>query len=125
MKRFPCRLGIALSMFLTGCTQAALVKKLTPPEAESTAISYVDLLRQRNFDQIEHDLDPGIAKSDDRDTLAQMIALFPDEIPESVKVVGVDLSHQQDSSSTKITLEYEFPSKWVLAHKEGNVSTLE
>jgi hypothetical protein len=127
--RFACRLGIALSTFLAGCTQAALVKKFTPPGAESTAISYVDLLRQHNFDLIEHDLDPTVAKSDDRETLAQMAALFPEEIPESVKVVGVDLSHGQASSSTKVTLEYEFPSKWLLAsvttQKDGHVSTLE
>jgi hypothetical protein len=129
VKRIAFPLGIALCTVVGGCTQGALVKKFTPPGAESTAISYVDLLRQRNFDQIEHDLDPSVAGPDDRDKLAQMAALFPDEIQKSVKVVGVDLSHGQAPSTTKITLEYEFPSKWLLAsvttQKRGNVSTLE
>ena len=116
--RFKCLIGIALCACLVGCNQTALMnnllKKQTPPGAELTARHYVDLLRQGKFDQIERDLDPSIVDSNIRNTLAKMAAIFPAENPESVKVVGVNLSHGQDYSKTEINLEYQFPSKWLL-----------
>jgi hypothetical protein len=125
--RFKCLVGIVFCACLFGCDQAAVMKKcffgcdqaklmkiLTPPEAESSARYYVDLLRQGKFDQIKSDLDPGVADSNLRDELTQMAALFPAENPESVKVVGVNRSNGQDYSKTEITLEYQFPMKWLL-----------
>ncbi len=125
--RFKCLVGIAFCVCLFGCDQAAVMKQcifgcdqakvmkiLTPPEAESNARYYVDLLRQGKFDQIKSALDPSAVDPNLRDELTQMAALFPAENPESVKVVGVDVSNGQDLSKTEITLEYQFPSKWLL-----------
>jgi hypothetical protein len=116
--RFMWLGGLAFCAIFLGCDQTALmnilVKKHTPPEAESTARYYVDLLRQGKFDQIKRDLDPSVVDPNLRDKLAQMAALFPAENPQSVKVVGFDLSNGQGYSKTKITLEYQFPSKWLL-----------
>jgi len=98
------------------------------PGAESIARGYVDLLRQEKFDQIEHDLAPRIADSNVRDALAEMAALFPDEIPESGKVVGAHIFRAQGYSTVNITLEYKFPSKWLLVNavtqKKGDASTV-
>jgi hypothetical protein len=116
--RFKCLIGIAFFASLVGCNQEALVKFWTPPEAESTARSYVDLLRQGQFDQIERDLDPSIVDPNLPDTLAKMAAIFPAGDPQSIKVVGVNtevgvnISHPQNTS--RITLEYQFPNKWLL-----------
>jgi hypothetical protein len=126
--RFKCLVGIAFCAFLVGCDQAALMKRWTPPEAESIARNYVDLLRQGKFDQIERDLDSSVTDSDVRDTFAKMAAIFPTENPESVKVVGAHIFHGQEYSTTDITLEYQFPSKWLLVsvvtRRQGDLSTV-
>ena len=116
--RFKWLGGLAFCAIFLGCNQADLmsnlVKKGTPPEAESTARCYVNLLRQGKFDRIKSDLDPSVVDSNLRDELTQMAALFPSENPKSVKVVGVDLSNSKDYSKTTITLEYQFRNKWLL-----------
>jgi hypothetical protein len=100
--------------FLVGCDQAALMKSFTPTADESIARNCVDLLRQEKFDQIERQLDPTLVDSNLRNTLAEMAALFPNGDPESVKVVGLNVSQRQEYSATTIQLEYEFPGKWLL-----------
>jgi hypothetical protein len=126
--RFRYLVGIALCVFLVGCDEAALMKKWTPPEAEKIARSYVDLLRQREFDRIERDLDASIKDSNVRDTFAKMAAIFPTGDPQSVKVVGAHIFRGQGYATTDITLEYQFPSKWLLVsvttQSKGNVSTV-
>jgi hypothetical protein len=126
--RFKYLVGIALCAFLLGCDDAAMMRKWTPPEAEANARNYIELLRQGKFDRIEHDLDPSITDSNIRDTFAKMAALFPAEDSESVKVVGAHTFHGQGYSTADITLEYQFPNKWLLAsvatQNKGNVSTV-
>jgi hypothetical protein len=111
-----------------GCNEASLMKKFTPPEDESIDRGYIDLLRQGKFDQIEHDLDPSLVDSNIRITLTNMAAIFPAEIPESVKVVGAVTSRGPQSSTVNITFEYQFPSKRLLVNvatrKVGDVHTI-
>jgi hypothetical protein len=120
--------AIAFCVFLVGCNQAALMKKWTPPETESIARSYVELLRQGQFDRIERDLDASIKDSNVRDTFAKMAAIFPDGNPESVKVVGAHIFRGPEYSTTDITLEYQFPNKWLLVsvatRRKGEVSSV-
>jgi hypothetical protein len=128
MMRFIYVVGVAFCAFLVGCDQATLMKKFTPPEDESIARRYVDLLRQGKFDQVERDLAPSVVDSNVPDTFAKMAAIFPAEIPESTKVVGANIFHSPEYSTTSITLEYQFPSKWVLVNvvtqRKGDVSTI-
>ena len=114
--RFSYFVVIAFSILLAGCDQAALMKKIVPPEQEAIAKGYVELLRQREFDQIEHDLDSSVTDSNTENTLAQMAALFPDENTASIKVVGAHTFSDQKSSTMDMTFEYEFPSKWLLVN---------
>jgi hypothetical protein len=104
------------------------MKKFAPPEAVSIARSYVEMLRQGKFDQIEHDLDSSTQDPHAQDTFAKMAAVFPAEATKSVKVVGANVFYGPEYSRTNITLEYEFPSKWLLANvvtqKKGPVSTI-
>ena len=120
--------GIAFCAFLFGCDQATLMKKFTPPEDESTARSYFDQLRTGNFDQIASDLDTSLADSNVRDKLSEMASIIPAETPISVKVVGAHIFRGKEGSTTSITLEYQFPSKWLLVEvttrKDGGVSTI-
>jgi hypothetical protein len=104
------------------------MKRWTPPGAEATARNYVELLRQGKFERIEQDLDAGITDANTRDTFAKMAALFPAGDPESVKVVGAHTFHGQGYSTADITLEYQFPSKWLIVsvatQSKASVSTV-
>jgi hypothetical protein len=128
LMRFKCLVGIAFCTFLVGCDQTTFMKKWYAPEDELSARSYVDLLLQGKFDQIARDLDPTVTDSNVLHEFATMAAIVPAEIPKSVKVVGAHTFRGRGYSTTSITLEYQFPSKWVLVDvttkKEGNVSTL-
>ena len=46
-------LGVLFLAVLSGCNQATLMKKMTPPEEEAIARRYMDDLRQNRFNQIE------------------------------------------------------------------------
>lgn len=120
-------LGGLFLMVLSGCDQATLMKKMTPQEDEAITRRYVDDLRQNRFDQIEQDLDPGLKDSNMHGTLASMAAMFPAQEPVSAKVVGFR-SFLGNVRRTEITLEYEFPQKWLLAEvatqKSGGVTTI-
>ena len=125
----PIHLSIvALCMFLVGCDEAAIMKKMTPPGAESKAKGYVDLLQQGKLDLIERDLDPSIVDANTRESLTKMAFAFPIDVPQFVKVVGSHTVKEPDYLRTDIALEYEFPSKWLLANvaiqRKGNITTV-
>jgi hypothetical protein len=126
--RFKYLVGVAFCVFLLGCDDAAIMRKWTPPGAEANARNYVELLRQGKFEGIERDLDASVTDSNIRDTFAKMAALFPAGDPESVKVVGAHTLHGQGYSTADITLEYQFPNKWLLVsvatQSKGDVSTI-
>src|SRR6202795_1074744 len=86
---------VALVMFLAGCNESALMKKFIPPEVESADKEYVEQLRQGNFEQIVHDLDPSLSDPNIRDTFSKMRALFPAGAPKSIKLVGAHTTHFQ------------------------------
>jgi hypothetical protein len=120
--------AIAFCLCLAGCTRAQLMKRITPREDESFARRYVELLRQQAFDQVEHVLDPSIAGSDVRNKLATMVGLFPSGDPKSTKVVAFSFRPGRESSTHWLTLEYEFPDKWLLVaisiQRKGGASTI-
>jgi hypothetical protein len=109
-------ISFLLVFFGTGCDQANLIQKFTSPQDESTARHYVDLLRQGRYQEIEAHADPSIQGPEMPDRLAAIAAFFPSGEPISVKVVGVNSFHAPPVIKTSITLEYEFPGKWLLAN---------
>ena len=124
--RFKCLAGLAFCAFLFGCDPAAQINKFVPPGAESTARNYFDLLQQGKFDQITRDFDPSVPNVPG--SLAEMASLIPAETPESAKIVGAHTFRSPEYSTTSITLEYQFPSKWLLVDvttkKTGDISTI-
>ena len=111
----------------SGCDQATLMKKMTLEEAEAMTRRYTDDLRQNRFDRIEQDMDPGLKDSNMRGTLESMAAMFPAQEPVSTKLVGFR-SFFGRVKRTEVTLEYEFPQKWLLAEvitqKSAGVTTI-
>jgi hypothetical protein len=128
LMRFRCFIIVALSMFLAGCDQAALMKKFVPPDAESADKEYVEQLQHGKFDQIERDLDPSLSSPGIADAFAKMTALFPAGTPKSIKVVGAHTTHLQEFSRVDLTFEYEFAEKWLIVNivtqKQGEASTI-
>jgi hypothetical protein len=126
--RFSYFVAITFCVLLVGCDQAALMKEFSPPGEESVAKGYVQLLQQQKFDQIERDLDASVTDPSIRNKLSQMAALFPVENPALVKVVGAHSFRNPESSTVDMTLEYEFPNKWLLVNvttrKVGDIRTL-
>jgi len=120
-------LGGLFLVVLSGCDQATLMKKMTPQEDETITRRYADDLRQYRFDQIEQDMDPELKNRNLRGALASMAAMFPAHEPVSTKVVGFRRFFG-NVPRTAITLEYEFPQKWLLAEvvtqKSGGVTTI-
>lgn len=120
--------GIAFCASLSDCDQATLMKKFTPPDDELFARTYFDQLRQGEFDQIVSDLDPSEENPGVRVKLVEMASLIPAGAPVSVKVVGAHVFRNRESSTTSITLEYQFPSKWLLVdvttQKKAEASTV-
>lgn len=112
--RFICLASLVLCAFLIGCDQATLMKEFTSATDEAVARNYAEQLRQAQFDQIEHDLDPSVVVPNPQDTFSKMSAYFPPGTPTSVKVVGSHTSHRADTYRSDITLEYQFPAKWLL-----------
>ena len=134
----PSLILILLSAFLfcAGCTESSLERlearmmtNITNPKDEQLVRSYVQYLWEHNYDSIERELDPRLRTDDLREKLNAMSQLLPTQEPKSVKVVGYRVVHHPDSSKTiAITLEYEFPSEWLLAELErsedGDASTV-
>lgn len=120
--------SVVACVLLVGCDQATMMKKFTPAADEAIAKSYAQLIQERKFDQIEQALDPSIVNTSTTNTLAQMADFFPSDAPDSVKVVGAHTFRSLELSRSDITLEYQFPTKWLLVNvvtqKKKDVSTV-
>jgi hypothetical protein len=97
-----------------GYDRASILRALTPRDDEALALHSVELLLRGQFDEIENSLDPSIRNRDTHETLAVMASMFPNN-PISVKTVDVSVARSRNSSTTNITLEYQFVQSWLLA----------
>lgn len=112
-----CCLGMILvvvAVVLCGRSYSIAQSEVAPQDDEAAARRYFDLLRHKEFDEIEKDVDPGLQVGL-RGTLTDMAEKFPDREPLSVKVVERSPGRLGDSELVYIGLEYEFPRRWVLA----------
>jgi hypothetical protein len=127
--RFVWLIVLPMCVLLSGCDQAAVAPYVTAGKNASDARMYAEMLRHRDFDQLEAHLDRTARDSHDRDMYEQLAATFPEGDPRTIKVVGLTVPKSADSSSTDVSLEYEFAGQWVLATvamhgNEGDVATL-
>jgi hypothetical protein len=127
--RFIYSIGVLFLIILSGCGNPDnLIKKFTPPEDETIATNYIALLRQRQFEPIEKDLDPNLKSALTQDTLVKMAEAIPPQDPISVKVIGANSVRSTDLYKINLTFEYQFRSKWLLINvatqKKDGVSTI-
>jgi hypothetical protein len=126
--RYSIFMVVMVLALVAGCDQASMLKAMTPSADEQAAKSYIDLLRQHKFEQIEQDIDPGIRAPNLHETLMGMAALIPAKNPTSVKVVGANTFKSPGIYRSNITFEYQFSNQWLLANvaiqKKDGVSTI-
>lgn len=116
--------AILCLLFVVGCFgmtfarshQGGIMERMTSPADRAQVEGYVNLLQQRKFDVIEKGLDPNIVGDGTSGQLAEMAAQLPKQSPTSVKVVGFNRYLGDDLVTQTVTLEYEFPGRWLLAN---------
>lgn len=123
-------LAILLSfvVMLNGCDTKTILDHAAP-ETVQTAKSNVDYLRHGQFDKIEASLDPSIDRANVPADLARMASILPQQEPQSIKTVGAYVTcATRKGCDTRVTLEYQFPSKWILVemvvHRQNNTATI-
>lgn len=111
--------NLLLSLFalimLSACDQKALFEKFVPQEETKFSKEYLALFRARNYEAIETKINPAVKDVALRSKLEQIAALFPQEEPKEVAVVGSHVVNTQSSQQTNLSLQYEFSNKWLLA----------
>ncbi|HXB59487.1 MAG TPA: hypothetical protein VNU95_07975 [Candidatus Acidoferrales bacterium] len=126
--QFICLFCVFALIVLSGCNQNSLIEKFASPEDKTTATKYIALLRQKQFEPIERDLDPSLKSDLKQDTLEKMANAIPTQEPVSVKIVGAYSSQEDDIYKDDLTFEYEFPTNWLLINvatqKKSGVSTI-
>lgn len=105
-----------LLCLVASCTQKDLTLELVPPVDQALALHYVDLLRSRNFDEIDRAVVPSVRGPKLYAALLKMTEALPDEQPSSTKLVGAQLRTDKDGTRTDLVFEYDFSGKWVLAN---------
>jgi hypothetical protein len=105
--------GLFLLIALAGCSQSGILDKIAP-DAVASAKSYFEMLRNHQYQPIQNLLNKSIKDPDLQKTLAGVAAHIPDEKPISVKTVGLHVFRNSHTCNTDVTLEYEFPSQWLL-----------
>lgn len=92
------------------------MRKYLPQQARADAEAYVNQLREHQLDQIQKEMDPSVSSPGDiGGVLTTMAGLFPTGQPTSVKLVGYNRLETPDGVTRRMTLEYEFPQKWLIA----------
>lgn len=116
MRRWAAGL-LLMVCILVGCDQRALIEKATPKEDADFAKQYIGLFQKSDFAAIEARMSPSIKNAQLRPTLMLMATMLPPEAPVSIEVVGVEATQSADgSSTTSLSLQYEFPKAWILVN---------
>jgi len=117
-------IGILLAILTFGCHQS------TSPDSDPTAPHLVlakeffELVRTRNLDYAQTSINPALVKPELQQTLQQLAALFPQEVPRDVKTIGnlVDVHYDTvagrgttETWRAHVTFQYEFQNAWLLA----------
>lgn len=105
-----------LLLALAACNQADTIQKFASPADQALAKNYIELLRQKRFEDIEKAADPSIAGASLHETLVKMATYFPPGEPSSIALVGAHRMNADDASTVNLTFEYGFSGKWILTN---------
>ncbi len=128
MARLWSIIAVALLSVITGCSAKSIMDHIAPETVQEAKTNF-DYLRHKQYDRIEPLLDASIDRTYLRANLDEMVAQVPAQDPVSVKTVGAYVvCDTRKGCDTRVTLEYEFPAKWVLVqmivHSKGESSVI-
>lgn len=100
---------------LAGCDQAAVFDSLVTKEESRLAKDFVAQIAARDYTAVEAALDPQFRTPDLHARLEAMAAVVPAAAPMSVSVIGSHTMVSTTGTRYRITLQYEYPTSWLLA----------
>ena len=109
-------IGLLAVLAVSGCNQKAWFEKLMPKEDVEFAKDYIALYQARDFESIEATIDPGLKNAELRPNLEQIAAIFPEGTPKDIQTVGFQSFRNADTCRVNLTLQYEYPEKWLLVN---------
>jgi hypothetical protein len=108
----PVALWLVLAL-IAGCNQQDMLSLIASTDDQAVARKYIELLRDRRFDEIEQATHPSI-RSQLGDALGQMADMLPQADPTSITLVGAHKSTNNGSRTTNLTFEYGFREEWFI-----------
>jgi hypothetical protein len=98
----------------SGCS-SSLFRREAPAEDVDFARRYMVLFQSRAYPAIEMGMDPTIRDPQIRAKIVQMASAFPQGEPKSVQVIASTARVSGDTTTSTLSFQYEYPSRWVLA----------
>lgn len=107
---------LLLTLGLAGCSPHAAWESLVPEDDVAFAQAFLSDLQAGGFATTREQWEPSL-RADPHlpDGLAQIAALFPAEMPREVRTVGFHVAHWSDVTAVRLSLEYEYSDRWLLA----------
>lgn len=113
-----CVAGLAL---LGGCSADDMVRRITPPEADTRAREYLALFTRRQVDSAMARLHPQLATADARVQLGKIEAVLGGQQLDSMAIVGVQVNAINGTRHANISYQMHSPGGYFL----GNVATVD
>jgi len=97
------------------CLSACRQHRSIAEEDVEFAQRYLTLFSARSLPAIEMGMDPTLRDPQTRLRLMQMASVFPAGEPHAIHVVGGYVATAGDTRTTNLTLQYDYPPRYVLA----------
>ena len=104
------------ALLMTACTQADMMRRFTPADADARAHAYLAQLKRGQVDSAMARLVPQLATPDARVELARVAEALGPEPVDTSWVVGAQVNRFNGTRHTNLTYEMHSRSGWVLAN---------
>ena len=101
--------SVAAVLCFAGCNPEEMIKKVASEEDQQVATECINALREKRFDAIENALADGLKGPETRATLESMAKILPAGKPDSIKLIGANISADASGARTSdIAYQYTF-----------------
>ena len=108
-------LVLVLGLAAAGCARLPLFERHAPQADVDFAKEYLALFSTRSYPAMEMGMDPAVKDPQIRQKLMQMASLFPAGAPTSVAVIASTASRSGNTTTSNMSLQYQYPGRWLLA----------
>jgi hypothetical protein len=111
------RLGraVCVMVLLSGCNQAAELKRLTPPEHDRLAREFLAAVRTRDSISILKQVTPSLQTPGSLDSLWAVASQLPGGQIDTLRQVGINRVRASGTYTTSLAYEIHTPAGWGLA----------